>query len=132
VSDIALKRPLPEELGKSLAAYVGCVAGAISIDEYREGLLAAGFAHVEIIDTQSDLNTYAKAEKQGSGCCGPSESEGCLPVSSDPEAEAFRAQLRDLMRRYNINDYAASVKVFALKSVEAAASCEQPALGKCC
>ena len=29
VSDIALKQPLPEELGRDILAYVGCIAGAI-------------------------------------------------------------------------------------------------------
>src|SRR5690606_19971468 len=38
VSDIALKQALPAEVEKSLAAYVGCVAGAISIEDYRRGL----------------------------------------------------------------------------------------------
>jgi arsenite methyltransferase len=114
VSDIALKRPLPDELSSSLAAYVGCVAGAISIDAYCQGLLAAGFAHVEVIDTQADLNAYAKAEEKSS-CCSAG-GDGGLPIAEvDPEADAFRAQLRDLMRRYNINDYAASVKVYAVK-----------------
>ena len=28
VSDIALKKPLPEEIGKDLMAYVGCIAGS--------------------------------------------------------------------------------------------------------
>ena len=53
VSDIALKKPLPPEIGDDLMAYVGCIAGAILIEEYREQLLEAGFAHVEIIDTGS-------------------------------------------------------------------------------
>jgi SAM-dependent methyltransferase len=46
VSDIALKKPLPPELAQDLLAYVGCIAGAVPIEEYREGLKAAGFAHV--------------------------------------------------------------------------------------
>ena len=48
VSDIALKKPLPPEIGQDLLAYVGCIAGAIPIKEYRDGLKEAGFAHVEI------------------------------------------------------------------------------------
>jgi len=64
VSDIALKRDLPPELGNDLMAYVGCIAGAIPIEEYRRGLVEAGFAHVEVIDSGSDLNAYAKVEKQ--------------------------------------------------------------------
>src|SRR6202034_4002077 len=47
VSDIALKGALPEAVASSLAAYVGCIAGAIGIETYREELLNAGFAHVE-------------------------------------------------------------------------------------
>ena len=38
VSDIALKKPLPEDLVASVAAYVGCIAGAITSDDYRRGL----------------------------------------------------------------------------------------------
>ena len=37
VSDIALKGELPLAVAQSLAAYVGCIAGAIPIDVYREG-----------------------------------------------------------------------------------------------
>ncbi len=44
VSDIALKQPLPDELGQDLMAYVGCISGAIAIEEYRRQLLEAGFA----------------------------------------------------------------------------------------
>src|SRR4051794_35222034 len=33
VSDIALKKPLPPEIGNDLLAYVGCIAGAISIED---------------------------------------------------------------------------------------------------
>ena len=73
VSDIALKKPLPPEVAQDLLAYVGCIAGAIPIDRYREGLREAGFAHVEVIDSGADLNAYAKIEGQG-GCCG-SEAE---------------------------------------------------------
>ena len=35
VSDIALKKPLPPEMGEDLLAYVGCIAGAIPIEDYR-------------------------------------------------------------------------------------------------
>src|SRR4051812_25471031 len=66
VSDIALKKPLPAEIGNDLLAYVGCIAGAILIDDYRRGLLDAGFSHVEIVDTGSDLNVYGKIDDQAS------------------------------------------------------------------
>jgi ubiquinone/menaquinone biosynthesis C-methylase UbiE len=51
VSDIALKKPLPAEVGQDLMPYVGCIAGAVLIEEYRRQLAEAGFAAVEVIDT---------------------------------------------------------------------------------
>lgn len=42
---------LPEAMVQSMAAYVGCIAGAIRIGDYRDGMLAAGFEHVEIVDS---------------------------------------------------------------------------------
>ncbi|HVK16440.1 MAG TPA: arsenite methyltransferase, partial [Fimbriiglobus sp.] len=70
VSDIALKKDLPPEVGTDLLAYVGCIAGAISIPEYVAGLRAAGFAAVQVVDTRKDLNAYSQVEGQG-GCCSP-------------------------------------------------------------
>ena len=121
VSDIALKKPLPPEIGNALMAYVGCIAGAIPIDEYRSRLIAAGFGLVDIIDTGNDLNAYAKVENQ-SGCCSPtmgsalplvSASDCCSPVPTG--GADLHQRLADLLRRYNVNDYAASVRVFAVK-----------------
>lgn len=121
VSDIALKRPLPPEVGADVMAYVGCIAGAILVEEYRRGLADAGFAHVEVIDTGADLNAYAKVENQ-SGCCSPASAPttglpvggGCCGPTPTTEAD-LHDRLADLLRRYNVNDYAASVRVFAVK-----------------
>jgi SAM-dependent methyltransferase len=41
ISDIALLKELPEKLRRSVEAYVGCVGGAILIDEYKEIVEAA-------------------------------------------------------------------------------------------
>jgi SAM-dependent methyltransferase len=120
VSDIALKKPLPAEIGNDLMAYVGCIAGAILIEQYRDQLIAAGFAHVDIVETGSDLNAYAKVENQ-SACCPPAMGSP-LPVvpksccSSPPSNNAdLHRQFADLLRRYNVNDFAASVRVYAVK-----------------
>jgi SAM-dependent methyltransferase len=120
VSDIALKQPLPDELGQDLMAYVGCIAGAILIEDYRRQLRDAGFAAVEVLDTRADLNAYAKIENQA-GCCSPASSPSSLPLadagccSPSLADDALHARLIELLRRYNVNDYAASVRVFALK-----------------
>ena len=123
VSDIALKRELPPDLGDDLMAYVGCIAGAIPIEEYRRGLIEAGFAHVEVIDSGADLNAYAKVENQAACCSPPSPVSGlavvdsgcCTPGPAVGLDGALHARLADLLRRYDVNDYAASVKVFAVK-----------------
>jgi len=125
VSDIALKAELPEAVSRSMAAYVGCIAGAIQIEDYRAGLLAAGFEHVEIVDSGSDLNAYAKVENQ-SGCCSPAMAEGscCSPA---PGTATLHQELSELLSKYDVNAAAASVKVYALKP---GSNAKQPA--PCC
>ncbi len=120
LSDIALKHDLPEAVAQSMAAYVGCIAGAVLIDDYRAGLLEAGFQHVEIVDSGADLNAYAKVENQA-GCCSPGMDAGspfqvvgdacCAPVAS----ASLHSELTTLLSHYDVNEAAASVKVFALK-----------------
>ena len=112
MSDIALKQPLPPEIGNDLLAYVGCVAGAILIDDYRQWLAAAGFSSVEIIDTGKDLNAYSKVTGQ-SGCCSPSMGDE-LPVISCCSSDVHN-EFGVLLARYNVNEYAVSVRVFAVK-----------------
>jgi SAM-dependent methyltransferase len=120
VSDIALKKPLPAEMAGTVEAYIGCIAGALLIADYERGLREAGFEAEQIIETGKDLNAYALVEGQ-SGCCSPAaESAGGLPLadaccSPTPEAGAVHQGLADLLSRYNVNDYAASVYVYALK-----------------
>jgi SAM-dependent methyltransferase len=115
VSDIALKGELPEAIARSMAAYVGCIAGAIRVDDYRAELLAAGFEHVEIVDSGSDLNAYAKVENQ-SGCCSPAMAEGlCCSPAPATDTATLHQELSDLLSKYDVNSAAASVKIFAIK-----------------
>lgn len=94
ISDIALKQELPPELAQSVAALVGCIAGAISIADYEQGLKSAGFSEVVIVDSGSDLNAYAKLEG-AVGCCSPftppvaaSQSSCCSSGGSGSRAES--------------------------------------------
>ena len=128
VSDIALKRELPTELGDDLMAYVGCISGAIAIEDYKNGLTEAGFSGVEVVDTNSDLNAYAEVENQA-GCCSPAmtqigsaskslptlDAACCAPAQANDADTELHNDLADLLRRYNVNDYAASVRVYAVK-----------------
>jgi arsenite methyltransferase len=133
VSDIALKADLPQEIASSLSAYVGCIAGAIRIDDYRTGLLGAGFEFVEVVDSGADLNAYAKVENQ-SGCCSPAmdpSPESPFPIATSsccaPTQASMHDDLRSLLSHFDVNAAAASVKVYALKP--AAKSCCGPT---CC
>ena len=158
VSDIALKKELPKELAESVAAYVGCVAGAIPIADYERLLREAGFASVQVVDTKKDLNAYSKVENQA-GCCSPAmdEKAGCCaeaasnstpcctptPAGSstccveaekplivtdeewiassqsccgvEPANRDVHSGLADLIAKYDVNDYAASVQIYAIK-----------------
>lgn len=118
VSDIALKLPLPAEISQDILAYVGCIAGAVLIEDYERQLRLAGFNAVQIVDTGKDLNAYAKMENQ-SCCGGPAHSSSStLPMASDngDQPSELHGNLAALLRKYNVNDYAASVQVFALKA----------------
>ncbi len=123
-SDIALRTGsvLPVEVASSMAAYVGCIAGAIFIDSYRDSLLAAGFQHVAIVDSGANLNIWAKQENRSSCCSSQQSTEqesqvasGCCPSSSSDNATAEQQKIGELLTRYDINHVAASVKVFAVK-----------------
>jgi len=59
VSDIVLVDELPESVKNSVAAYIGCLAGATSKDEYVGAIKAAGFKQVSIIDETSFATNYA-------------------------------------------------------------------------
>lgn len=112
VSDIALKQELPEDLRADIVAYVGCIAGAIGIDEYVDGLRRAGFVDVKVEDTGADLNAYGKLTGEGgssaSCCCGGTDdADACGPQASPAQST--------VLSNYNVNDYAASVRVTATK-----------------
>jgi arsenite methyltransferase len=48
VSDMALLRPLPETVARVVEALVGCIAGAVTLDEYRRMVEDAGLAEVTL------------------------------------------------------------------------------------
>lgn len=136
ISDIALKKQLPPAIAQSMAAYVGCISGAILIDEYRKSLLDSGFEHVEIVDSGADLNAYSKVENQAGCCSPPAKSENelnvvadvcCSPI--DSTSATLHEDLSKLLSEYDVNEAAASVKVYAVKPVAVNKECCGPT---CC
>ena len=119
-----------------MAAYVGCIGGAIKMDDYRNGLLAAGFEHVEIVDSGADLNAYAKVENQA-GCCSPAMNSGSpLQVMDEtccaPESATLHEDLTELLSKYDVNAAAASVKVYAIKPKSSKSSDSKSCCGPAC
>ena len=132
ISDIVLKKPLAPEIRDSKAGWVSCISGAISFDDNRACLEAAGFGDIEIIDSKSDLNAYR--EGGGTGCCATDVVEGvesdesvesvetptssCCGTSDSSETEsdaAYHDRMVEVLDQFDFNEYAASAKIFAVK-----------------
>ncbi len=95
VSDIVLLKELPDFIKQSVAAYVGCISGALLKNDSLEAIRAAGFQEVTILD------------------------ETLFPIdcmANDPTAKAvinkLKATKEDLK---NIENSVASVKVSGVK-----------------
>ncbi|KAH7120887.1 ubiE/COQ5 methyltransferase [Dendryphion nanum] len=113
ISDILAKKPLPNELRESVAAYVGCVAGCSPKEDYEHWLAESGFSDIVIVDAQSDLNVYfdmaddknqGDTDVAGSCCAQPCSNEGSK-VSSCWNLAGM-----------DINEWAGSFKIFAVKN----------------
>jgi len=98
VSDVVTRGEIPAEVRQSILLWVGCIAGALEEQEYRDKLSAAGFGQIEVeptriyhIDESRDflsregidvdaiapqvdgkfMSAFIRAVKPSS-CCGPS------------------------------------------------------------
>ena len=66
VTDIVTDGPLPETISENLAAWYGCVAGALDYRDFSTGLEAAGFVDVQVSPVELDLaEITAGLEKSG-------------------------------------------------------------------
>jgi len=98
VSDIVLRKDLPQEIGNSISAYTACVAGATRKEKYLDAIRAAGFQEVKVLD------------------------ETVFPVELAPSDPAVMEIVDALGSQEKIREIAgsvASVKVFARKPVPA-------------
>lgn len=113
ISDIALKKPLPEDIRDLVAAWTGCIGGALTVEENNTNLEAAGFTGVDIVDSHADLNVYKEA---GAGAACHSDADAhCCAVAPGEATTSFHDQVTELLNCVDANDYAASVSIFALK-----------------
>jgi arsenite methyltransferase len=52
VSDVVVRGQVPADIRKSMELWVGCIAGALEENEYREKLVRAGFTSVDVEPTR--------------------------------------------------------------------------------
>ncbi|HET7150305.1 MAG TPA: methyltransferase domain-containing protein, partial [Candidatus Acidoferrum sp.] len=52
VSDVVVRGEVPADIRKSIELWVGCIAGALQENEYREKLARAGFESIEVEATR--------------------------------------------------------------------------------
>jgi arsenite methyltransferase len=98
VSDVVVRGDVPVEIKKSMELWVGCVAGALTDDEYKTKLAKAGFDDIEIEATRvyniddaraflsghghdvdelakevegKFIGAFVRANKPGAACCAP-------------------------------------------------------------
>ena len=75
VSDVVTKGTVPAGIRDSLLLWVGCVAGALEMDEYRAKLAAAGFEHIDIEPTRvycaADAKEFLREKGLDAAVIGP-------------------------------------------------------------
>ncbi len=67
VSDVVVRGEVPAEIKKSIELWVGCVAGALTDDEYKTKLAKAGFGKIDIEATRVYNVDDARAFLAGKG-----------------------------------------------------------------
>lgn len=75
ISDMVLLRELPRAVQESIEAYIGCVSGALLVDEYKKIVEASGLKDVEVT-------------VKGTSCC-------VEPNTKDPVGRALLNSLKD-------------------------------------
>jgi hypothetical protein len=94
----------------------GCCAPAMA-----EPAAAASECCTPAPEGSSACCTPKEGAEPASGCCtpAPAGSSACCTLTPPAGATAVHAGLADLLTRYDVNEFAASVRVFAVKPAPA-------------
>lgn len=92
ISDVALLKDLPKETRSSIEAYVGCIAGAVHLEDYKQLVDSVGLKNIQITASGNSFAAH--------------------PDSGDPRVGKI---LESLTAGLAITDYVASVYVEAQK-----------------
>jgi SAM-dependent methyltransferase len=88
VSDVVIRRELPESVRKDMELWTGCIAGALMEAEYVQKLAAAGFGEIGVEPTRVYGREEAKEMAAGSSCCG-GDAEASLAALDGAVMSAF-------------------------------------------
>ncbi|APR82548.1 SAM-dependent methyltransferase [Minicystis rosea] len=70
VSDVVIRRELPEPVRKDMELWTGCIAGALLEGEYKAKLATAGFTAIDVEPTRIYDREDAREMASSSSCCG--------------------------------------------------------------
>jgi arsenite methyltransferase len=92
VSDIVLRRALPEAVQKDMELWTGCIAGALVESDYKSRLAAAGFTDIEVEPTRVYGREDAAEMAGSSACCGGDASESLAALDGAVMSAFIRAK----------------------------------------
>lgn len=94
ISDVVAEDHLAPAQRAERGSHVGCIAGALSVSEYLDGLRHAGFVDPEVVFTHEVAEgmhgAIVRAAKPGASvdatgaCCTATEKDGCCTVDAAP------------------------------------------------
>ncbi len=92
ISDLALKKVLPEKVLKSVTALVGCIAGAVLVDDTKKMIKQAGLSDIKLEEKVYNID-----------------------VMTDCNDPLYKQVIADLPERTKPGDYVVSVNITAYK-----------------
>ncbi len=95
VSDVVADPDMDQATREDMAAYTGCIAGALTRDEFTDALQGAGLTDITITETHrvhaAAASAIVRATKPDPGCCSttaqasccePSAKDGCCDIAA--------------------------------------------------
>jgi arsenite methyltransferase len=115
LSDIVTDGPLPQLVKNNMAAWAGCVAGALDVKEYIAGLEAVGFRNIELTPVYFNQQTMDEVVKEvdSSSCCGDSGKH--LVMSDGGEVKVIKLDEDVDMGGKSVKQAVFSAKITAYK-----------------
>jgi arsenite methyltransferase len=86
VSDVVADPDMDQATRQDMAAYTGCIAGALTRDEFADALAAAGLTDITITETHrvhgAAASAIVRAAKPDAGCCSTTAQASCCEPSA--------------------------------------------------